>query len=287
MTTPPNRISKHGQFSPAGRVAFAASLARRVPRGRIGFRLCRAARRFAWGAVDGPQDTTVEGVRFRLYPLDNRSERSLLFQPRFFDPVERAAIVRTIRQGGVFIDAGANAGGYALTVARAVPAARVIAVEPDPVMMRRLRANLDLNPDLKVELAPFALSGHAGGAVLRTDSGNRGENSLLRGDGPGIKVETETLLTCLDRFGVERPDALKMDLEGAEAEVLEAFLATTPRRRWPRLLVLETHRSDEAAVRLATGAGYGILARTRMNIVLSLEVARGGELLDPQEADHG
>lgn len=73
----------------------------------------------------------------------------------------------------------------------------------------------------------------------------------------GVEREAEltTLSDALDRYGLETVDLLKIDVEGAEAEVL-AGLADA---EWPRIrqIALETH-GDAAAARLAdTLAGRG------------------------------
>ncbi len=76
----------------------------------------------------------------------------------------------------------------------------------------------------------------------------------------------------LDEAGLERVDALKIDIEGAEDTVLAAFFASAPRSRWPRLVLMEMSgdRWKTDCVALCQGHGYRVARRTRMNVVLEL-----------------
>jgi hypothetical protein len=54
-------------------------------------------------------DAVVEGLKLRLYTQDNVSERKFLFMPQFCDPYERGLLRKTLTEGSVFVDVGANA----------------------------------------------------------------------------------------------------------------------------------------------------------------------------------
>src|SRR5215204_7117993 len=137
-----------GVHMPQGFVRWAIertrSLPNRWPARRLGFLLRRLAIKALGGA---PVDVERLGARMRLYPYNNICEKKVLFTPQFFDPEELAMLEDRIRDGFAFIDVGANIGVYALFVAaRAGPAARILAVEPQPKIFDRLTHNIRLNP---------------------------------------------------------------------------------------------------------------------------------------------
>jgi FkbM family methyltransferase len=267
-----------GRFAPDRRLRRLIGLARTAPDGWLGRRFAFAIRRLALARLAEPVDVEALGARFRLYPGDNVCEKRILFTPQYFDPRERAILARHIDAapaGFVFLDVGANIGGYALFVAaRAGPKATILAVEPQPAILARLRDNAALNPALPVRIIACAASERDGPVTLFLDRDNRGEASLAeapagrRADG-AVTVEAKTLATIAAEAGLGRIDALKIDVEGFEDRVLGPFLQTAPAHLRPRLLILEDGRSRWAADlpgQLAA-AGYSLVATTRLNLV--------------------
>jgi FkbM family methyltransferase len=65
----------------------------------------------------------------------------------------------------VFVDIGANVGLFSLFVASQAGAnAKILAIEPEPENVRRLRFNVAANPDAPIRVLPIAL-GEATGMV--------------------------------------------------------------------------------------------------------------------------
>ena len=94
-----------------------------------------------------PIDIESVGAKMRLYPYNNVAEKRLLFTPQYFDQAERDLIRSRVRPGFVFLDIGANIGGYSLAVAAfAGPNARILAFEPQPEIFQRLNYNIEQNP---------------------------------------------------------------------------------------------------------------------------------------------
>ena len=60
---------------------------------------------------------------------------------------------------------------------------------------------------------------------------------------------------------------MKIDVEGAEMDILGKFYAEAPRGRWPQLVIMEYY-FDSKAVNLLISKGYKEVLRTKMNIVL-------------------
>lgn len=253
-----------------------------LPRGPVARRLTSLIRRICVAGREGPFDVEpFPGQRARLYPADNLSEKRVFGAPQFWDWAERAAVARAMAAAPRpfrFVDAGANAGLYTLAVL-SLGDAEVIAVEPDAETRRRLAVNLEASGADRVIVHGVALSDRAGTARLAAGDGNRGETALGR---TGAEVETAPLLALVEAAGWDRIDALKIDIEGAEAPVLAAFLDTAPAGLRPRLVILEAPRGARTpALELLVRCGYQIAEHTRMNAILT---APDGPWPDPGAA---
>jgi FkbM family methyltransferase len=143
-----------------------------------------------------------------------------------------------LRPGMTFVDAGAHVGQYSMLASGRLGAAgRVVAFEPHPVLRRVLRRNIRRAGCPNVTVSPLAL-GHASGRaeLVLHPSANYGGSSLRPDDATAhhrrAPVRVIPLDDYLDRAGVARVDVLKLDVEGAELDVLEGAartLAANPR----------------------------------------------------------
>ena len=112
---------------------------------------------------------------------------------------------------------------------------RVVAVEPDPALVRQLRYNVQLNGvEDRMQIIEAAVAAYSGIGGLILNPCNSGQNRLAREERPAetesIPVKVVTLADVVDAAGLDRIDCLKVDVEGREAHVLEPFLAaTTPK----------------------------------------------------------
>ena len=225
---------------------YVTGLGRTLPRNRVGKRISGWLRSLAQGTAAGPVDMEVLGVRMRLYLDNNASERRLLVTPHFFDPNDLEILASHITPGYAFVDLGANVGIYSLFVARlAGPDAKILAVEPHPVAVQRLRDNIALN-GFRISVAEMAVAERDGLLELAVDSNNIGATTVrggrrVRGRREQITVPSCTLHRLVAEHGFQRIDALKLEIEGAEGRALRPFLKTAPRTLWPRLISLESH----------------------------------------------
>jgi FkbM family methyltransferase len=251
---------------------------RRQPDSWIGRRLAYLLRHSALRRLGGPVDTEAMGVKLRLYPFSNICEKRILFTPQYFDPLERALIISRVRDHFVFMDIGANVGGYTLPVAVAAgPGARIIAVEPQPEIFDRLVYNIGQNPLGTVKAVACAVADHDGELTLFLNRENRGQSSvkMMSSDYSAAsvaKVPAKTMLTLARDERLTRIDAAKLDVEGAEDLILEPFLRDSPRSLWPKLLVIgnEAGRWQKDIRVLLTEKGYRKVLETRHNSALEL-----------------
>jgi FkbM family methyltransferase len=150
--------------------------------------------------------------------------------------LQRALCAR-LRPGDVVLDVGANAGFFTLLAARRVGAGgAVYALEPAPGNLARLRAHLALNGVRNaevIEAAAWETDGEL--AFAETEDPTAGRVS----PGGGRRVRTVSIDSLLRAGRIREPDALKIDVEGAECEVLRGAAALLESRR--PALFLSTH----------------------------------------------
>ncbi|MER9208828.1 MULTISPECIES: FkbM family methyltransferase [unclassified Mesorhizobium] len=153
-------------------------------------------------------------------------------------------LMKKLPADSLFIDLGANIGdvtGHVLAYGM-----RVIAFEPDPVARQILTTRFGNND--RVTIIPKAVGGSARTATFhqRPDVSDlrRTESSSLiqtheHTNGKSFEVEVVDLVQFLQ--GLHEPIAIvKMDIEGAEAECIEAMLDAGIHRSIGQILV-ETH----------------------------------------------
>src|SRR3990170_1591428 len=179
-----------------------------------------------------------------------------------YEPQLAAAIRRFARPGSVAYDLGANVGYAALLLARAVgPAGRVIAFEPLPENLDRLRRAISLNGlEPRFEVIPAAAGTRSGsGSFLVHASGGMGrlEGGAGRTDGFVSKIPVDVV--SLDDFVFRRanpaPSLVKVDLEGGEAQALRGMARLLIQAR--PILLLELHgTAAKEGIDLLTEAGY-------------------------------
>ena len=177
------------------------------------------ARAVAWQASKRlwarPWDLELyDGCRVRCH-LDDDAAVLALYTGGWHDWHEMGFLRDYLRPGDHFLDVGANIGLYALLAARLVgPTGRVEALEPDPLVGRRLQDNLARNPGAPVQVHAVAAGSAEGTARFVTQRGT--SNHLARSDDdPGNVIEVRTV-TLDAEFSHCQFAAAKMDIEGAE-----------------------------------------------------------------------
>ena len=163
------------------------------------------------------------------------------------EPALQVEVRRLVRKDLVMYDVGAHIGFYSLAAARL--GARVVAFEPDPESAERLRTHAERN-DLTANIRVIEAAAWSESMPLiafqrglpRSQGGvSRGERRPVVATGPLIEVRAVRLDDFAD--GGLRPHLIKIDVEGAESEVLEGAVETISASR-PHLLV-EVHTSTE------------------------------------------
>jgi len=279
--------SPYGSFAPDPFTRAVLAMTRRLPVSWLGLRLSMPLRRVAINALrERPVDTVVWNARMRLYPSHNICEKNALFTPQMFDIIERhalgEAIDKRIAAGGTFtfIDIGANVGLYSLYVAsRSGARARILAIEPQPGIVERLRFNVMINASANIVVLPIAVADREGKMTLVINERDSGGTRLAKDATPedgaaAIRVTCRPLAAILDQAGIFSIDALKIDIEGAEDLALTPFLRTAPTELLPRLVLIEDRPTDWSVnlYSLMQARGYAALARSRQNAIFQLRL---------------
>jgi FkbM family methyltransferase len=158
--------------------------------------------------------------------------------------------------GWTVVDVGANIGMYAVWAASHMGTGRLVAIEPNPIAVRLLERTLGAIP-ITTMVVPVACGAKADAAVLYFRPGYTVSGGFTPRDATDqrIAVEVRPLRSILGELGVARVDLLKIDVEGAEVDVLHGAPLEYIER-----VVLET--SDSDAVRdLMANRGFDLAHR--------------------------
>jgi len=254
-----------------------------LPDSWLGLRLAIALRRIVTMRMEGDDGFDVQrwGLHIRLHPRRNGCEKNLLFTPQMYEVRERAELVAEIEKAKskgrpfVFVDVGANVGLFSLFVSSHVGAdARILAIEPEPENLRRLRYNVAANPSAPIQVIALALGASRGQVVVELNARDRGGTRTrpMRPKEPGdvVSMPCQPLFDVVQQEGVGYIDALKIDVEGAEDQILAPFFVVAPETLWPTFLIIEDARLlwRTDLFSMLAERGYKVSARTRLNVMM-------------------
>lgn len=169
-----------------------------------------------------PSEVLLKPRAFQ-YPITLRSRTTdiLVYEKIFIREEYRWS--RIFRPDSIIVDAGANIGLSSIFFARQYPGGRVIAIEPEASNYRLLLENCaaysSIIPipaalwgmDTTLEMAPQDTPAHWS-FQFQTARGTAAA--------PQIPVRGVTLNSIMKEYHIDRVDLLKLDVEGAEVEIL-------------------------------------------------------------------
>jgi FkbM family methyltransferase len=208
----------------------AAHLGRLPELARCAVRLrppVRAARAYLGLGARYPFElATRRGTRFRVDGFHDLATAWVIFCRGEYAVDPRARCI---------VDIGANFGAFTLLAAEAAPEARIVAVEPFPAEFARLQANVAANGLAgRVRCLRVAVAAEAGERRMETGGAPAQSRGLLPPDAApeaSVAVFAEPLGDILRRAMEDaesaRIDLVKMDVEGAEHELIPHLTAET------------------------------------------------------------
>lgn len=230
-----------GTFEPKG---VAALCIRAIKSGLVHGAMRRPFRRLMQNHSPA-YDIVVDGLKLRCRVGENFTEQMLVERGLHKDAPGIERIESVLEPGDVFVDIGANCGLFTLVAARAVgPSGRVLAIEPSPKMVRRIRFNVAANGIANVAVVQAAVGAEDGNATLYGGDHPGLASLCATVGGSATEVAMAPLLALVQRANLDRIDMLKIDIEGYEDRALVPFLRTAGHALWPRLILIE---KDHAA----------------------------------------
>jgi FkbM family methyltransferase len=211
--------------------------------------------------------TDLEGLRWILREgsLARDADFGLLLADST-EPKEHKWFLEALRESGVFVDVGANVGGYSVRAAKM--GIEVIAVEPDPDNFCALNLNLKLNNLSNVHLLRVAAGNKEEIRQLYYGSDRGPHTYRLEQDEDTLEAKCDVEVKSLDLaippfLGDNWINMLKIDTEGFEVKVLEGASNLLKRTRY---IIVEVSPATES----------------KLNNVLSLLGTMGFELIDKE-----
>jgi FkbM family methyltransferase len=176
-------------------------------------------------------------------------------------------------KGWTVIDLGANMGFFTLQATLRDKGIHVVAVEPIPAYVSVLKENIARNHLTNVQVIQAAVAERSGTQVPITiwypASGEPMVQDVIPDDAnriETIQVAGLTIAEIFSRGNVTRCDLLKIDMEGAEYDVLN----TLPDTIWSRILrvVMEIHnkpgRHSDELVKLLENKGFQVQTKSKL-----------------------
>ena len=182
---------------------------------------------------------------FYMYPDPTDSHpgasSSILLRGGFYEPESTDLFRRSLAEGAVVLDIGANIGWYTLLAGKAVgPSGKVVACEPEPHSVRLLERSVKLNRLTNVVLVEKCVSDKNGDAILHLSATNAGGHSILQSADSvsDVRVDSITIDELCHQLSLERVDVIKMDAEGAEPLIFVGASSLLSRAQ-PRHVLME------------------------------------------------
>ena len=128
---------------------------------------------------------------------------------------------RLLRPGDVYYDIGANTGIFSIDAASAIRDLRVYCFEPQPMLANNIKRSIDANQFDRVSCIECLLGREDGEQSLYLTSHSIHASIVPReAKFEKIDVRMRSLDSLVRSRQIEPPDIIKMDVEGAEIEVL-------------------------------------------------------------------
>jgi FkbM family methyltransferase len=189
----------------------------------------------------------------------SHAQAGLIIRGELERPVQEA-FRRLVSPGATVYDVGANIGFYSLLAARlAGPGGHVHAFEPLPTGARAVERNASLNGLETITVHEAAVGAGESEATLLvvgeaswSHLSSTGTHVDTRGEQPVRVVSIDGLVAD----GLPAPDVVKIDVEGAELEVLDGMERTL--REVRPALVIELHETNGAVADRLESAGYRV-----------------------------
>ena len=150
-----------------------------------------------------------------------------------------------LRPGAVFVDVGAHVGKYSFFASKQVGRSGVVvAIEPHPENMAKLKKGISLNALSNVVAVQRACSDYRGLGFLKEHE--LSAKHELSQENTRVKVEVDTLDRILPSLQIGKVSMVKIDVNGCEYEVLQGASKTLEESKPP--LIVEVALNNKTRV---------------------------------------
>jgi len=164
-----------------------------------------------------------------------------------------------LKPQGVFVDIGAHKGKYALRIAKLLGSqGKVIAIEPDPQNYECLLKSIKINGFTNIVALNIAAFDKSSYVELSVSPFNSQLSSIKTKWGwKYIKVKAELVDEILNKLGIKCVDMVKIDVEGAEYEVLLGMKKTLLQQH-PKIIIEVSWENFSRVTAFLKDLGYTI-----------------------------
>lgn len=201
-------------------------------------RACSAAQRLpGWGRLVHLLIGSQPNGAFRVHSANGWFEGNIanyidrqVYLRGWYESDEIASFLDVIPpdRRGVILDIGANVGTHAIAFSKAFQT--IHAFEPNPLALEQLERNVALNGATNIQIHPVGLSETAATLdFFLTEKSNYGLGTFSQHDQYDVPLQkvgefsVEVGDELLERIGCKKVDAVKVDVQGFEPEVLRGL----------------------------------------------------------------
>ena len=150
-----------------------------------------------------------------------------------------------LHEDSIVFDIGAYIGTYALAASRIAQKGKVYAFEPDPRSAKRLLRSVQISDIENIQVVQAALGDHTGELPFTLTTyppqSSLNDRPTSESDLRSISVQLESLDDYCQARSITHADYLKIDVEGAELQVLQGAVDTIRASR-PEMII-ELHET--------------------------------------------
>jgi FkbM family methyltransferase len=258
-----DELAPFGTFAPTWSQRILISAGRNSFLRRGLFR--RSMTTLIMGSSGKPLDVMFRDCAYRLRGLNNLIELGILLRADY-NAGDIDFLLEGSAPGDNFVDVGSNIGLYAQPLARRAGAAgKVVAIDANPLMARRLAWNVEASRLDNVQIFACAVSDRDGAGSLSIRKDDIAIVSVEEHEGGAVPIRT--LASIVAEAGLDRIHGLKIDIEGHEEKALAPFIAGASENILPQRIVIERPPGGDypACAAAFAARGYSRVGQSRNN----------------------
>lgn len=183
---------------------------------------------------------TTDGFSISVSPNDLIGRH--IYLTGEFDRSIVELLCRFSQPGDTLLDIGANIGYVSSCFLANVANSRVVAVEPQPDVVKLLNENLGQFDSGRYQIVPSALSNETRKGWLLPCDENPGAGRIAEESAGAVAVDIISAADLFNLAKIEKLDIVKIDVEGHEEKVISACAEQFKRLR-PRAILFECESS--------------------------------------------